>query len=130
MDNIVDIRTRIKQRRQGRQIRQHQEKIRSLQRVLQCASCHLKCAMCGRHISQAADDSGLEPGPLGYVFCKSCKGEFEDFLAITGGDKEPEVFWHNRAWQEMWSAWMDYQQAIHRFMHSPEFKLLLSEIET
>jgi hypothetical protein len=30
---------------------------------------------------------------------------------------------------DMWSSWLDYQQAIQKFMHSPEFKLLLSEIE-
>lgn len=129
MDNVVDIQARISQRRQGRQVRQYREKILALQKVLQCASCHFKCAMCGHHLNETADGSSIEPGPLGYVFCKSCKGEFEDFLAITSGDKNPEVFWHNKAWLEMWSAWLDYQQAIQQFMRSAEFKLLLSEIE-
>lgn len=130
MDNVVDIKERITQRHKGRQMMLYRDKIRSLQKVLQCASCHLKCAMCGHHLHDSGEGADPDPGPLGYVFCKSCKGEFEDFLAITSGDKEAEVFWHNKAWQEMWSAWLDYQQAIQRFMRSPEFKLLLSEIKT
>lgn len=130
MDNVVDIQDRINRRRQGRQVRKYREKIQALQKVLQCSSCRFKCSMCGHHLSEASGGAGLETGPSGFVLCKSCKGEFEDFLAITSGHKQAEVFWHNKHWQEMWSAWVDYQQAIHRFMHSPEFKLLLSKIET
>jgi hypothetical protein len=83
--------------------------------------------MCGHHLDHDSDSYKAEPGPLGYVFCESCRGEFEDFLAITSGEKKAEVFWQNKAWLDMWSTWLEYQQAIQRFMRSPEFKLLLSE---
>lgn len=130
MDNVVDIQERIHRRRHGRQLEQHRAKIQALQKVLQCSCCHFKCAMCGHQLNPDATSSTPEPGPLGYVFCESCRGEFEDFLAISSGKKQADVFWHNKAWLEMWSSWLSHQQAIQRFMHSPEFKLLLSELKT
>ena len=30
----------------------------------------------------------------------------------------------------MWSAWLSYQQAIDDFMDSPEFNVLLEELDT
>ncbi|MCF8062929.1 MAG: hypothetical protein K9M82_10470 [Deltaproteobacteria bacterium] len=129
MDKVIDIREQIDRRRQGRQVEKHREKVRALQKVLQCTSCQFKCAMCGHHLSEASNDAELKSGPLGYVFCDSCRGEFEDFLGISSGEKDAELFWHNKAWLEMWAAWVDYQQAIHRFMQSPEFKLLLSKTD-
>ena len=126
MDKVIDIQERLDRQRQGRQVREHRNKIQALQRVLQCTSCQFRCAVCGHHLNEAPD----APGPLGYVFCDSCRGEFEAFLEISSGESSPDVFWHNEAWLEMWSAWLDYQQAIHRFMHSREFmKLVLPKAE-
>ena len=127
MDNVVDIKDKLTRRKHGRQIERYRAKIQALQQVLQCSSCHFKCAMCGHHMDHHS--APAEPGPMGYAFCESCRGEFEDFLAITSGEKKADVFWHNKAWLDMWSAWLEYQQSIQRFMRSPEFKLLLSEIE-
>ncbi len=129
MDKVVDIQEKINRRIQGRQVREYREKVRALQKGLQCFSCRFKCAMCGHHINESQEEANLKPGPLGYVFCESCRGEFEDYLGICSGEKPAEVFWHNKAWVDMWAAWLDYQQAIHRFMQSPEFKRLLSEFE-
>ncbi len=129
MDNVIDIQTRIDRLRQGQQMERHREKIRALQKVLHCSSCHLKCAMCGHPLSGPPETRGGETTPPGYAFCDGCKGEFEDFMSISSGGKGAEVFWHTTAWMEMWSAWLDFQQAIQRFKRSPEYTLLLSEIE-
>ncbi len=129
MDKVVDIEERLSRRRQGRQLEQYRAKIQSLQKVFHCTSCRFRCAMCGHHVGTEADSTPPEPGPLGYVFCEGCRNEFEDFLAISSGEKQAEVFWHNKAWLDMWSAWLNYQQAVSRFMHSPEFKILLSELQ-
>ncbi len=129
MNKVVDIQERIHRERQVRQVRRFRDKARALQKALQCFSCRFKCAMCGHHLNGTPSDPELRTGALGYVFCDSCRGEFEDYLGICSGEKEAEVFWHNQAWVDMWSAWLDYQQAIHRFMESPEFERLLSELE-
>ena len=129
MDKVVDIREQIDRREQGRQVEKYREKVRTILKVLQCTSCQFKCAMCGNHLSEAPSETEATSGPLGFVFCDGCRGEFEDYLGISSGEKKAEVFWHNKAWLEMWSAWVDYQQAIHRFMHSSEFKLLLTETD-
>jgi hypothetical protein len=61
--------------------------------------------------------------------CKDCGAEFEEFLAISGGEKKPELFWHNQEWLNIWSAWLNYRKAITAFIASPEFKVLLDEID-
>jgi transcription elongation factor Elf1 len=129
MDKVVDIREKIDRREQGRQLEKYRDQVRAILKVLQCTSCQFKCAMCGHHLSEAPGETERTSGPLGFVFCDGCREEFEAYLDISSGEKEAEVFWHNEAWLEMWSAWVDYQQAIHRFMHSSEFKLLLSETD-
>ena len=61
--------------------------------------------------------------------CLNCGQEFEDFLAIAKGEKRPDIFWHNKEWLTMWSAWLDYRESIGDFVDSAEFKRILEEID-
>ena len=74
--------------------------------------------------SHDTDSSGQE-----YTFCDNCREEFEDFISSSKGKKHHRVFWHNKEWKEMWSAWLNYKQAIADFINSREFKLLLEELD-
>lgn len=120
MDKIVNIRDRIESQRQKKQIEQNRQKIDAIQKVIQCSLCHFRCAMCGLHIK--ATDFPPHSSP-GYAFCEQCRGEYEAFLAISKGEHS-DVFWHNKEWVNMWSAWIKYRQAMTSFINSPEFKLL------
>ena len=129
MKKIVDLQERIEGKKQKRKKELYQEKMETIQRVTQCSSCHFRCAMCGQYLNEtdpacSADSSGFE-----YTFCDSCRGEFEDFMSVSRGEKHSGIFWHNREWEKMWLAWLDYQHAIAGFMDSPEFDLLLEELD-
>lgn len=125
MKKIIDLEERIENKKQKERLEQYRGRIETVQKILQCSSCHLKCAMCGIQI----EGSGCHDlGHPGLQFCGCCKEEFEEFLAIKNGQKEPDLFWHNREWKEMWSAWLDYRKAMSAFLGSTEFKLLLEEL--
>ena len=61
--------------------------------------------------------------------CESCRTEYNDFLEISKGDKDPDIFWHNEEWVGLWAAWLDYHKAIEKFRTSKEFKQLINESE-
>lgn len=130
MNKIVSIEKRLADKRQKQQLEEHQEKIGAIQKLIQCSSCHFRCALCGQHPSES-DCSTESPSSssFGFVFCDDCGADFEEFLAITRGEKSPEVAWHNEEWVKMWSAWLDYRQTINGFVSSPEFKSLLNGLK-
>ncbi len=129
MDKIVNIRQRIEDRKQRERREQQLEKMETIQKVAQCTACHFRCAMCGVHLTAADTPCQASSSPDGLMFCESCGQEFDDFMAISKGEKRPEVFWHNAEWFNMWSAWLDYRESISDFVNSAEFKCILEEID-
>ena len=101
------------------------------QRAVQCSSCHLKCAMCGSHLED--DDSSDCPpvsSSVNFNLCETCNSEFDDYLKMVSSQKSSGIFWHNEEWLELWSAWLDYQEAIGAFRNSKEFRQLFKESES
>ena len=127
MDKVVNIEKRLASRKQERELEEQRGKIGAIQKLIQCSSCHFRCALCGQHLSESdCSGKGLSSA-FGFAFCDGCGAEFEEFLAVSRGKKSPEVSWHNKEWVKMWSAWLDYRQSINGFVGSPEFKSLLDE---
>jgi transcription elongation factor Elf1 len=129
MDKIVNIRQRIEDKKQRERREQHREKMETIQKVVQCTACHFRCAMCGIHLTAADTPEQPPSSPDGLMFCENCGQEFEDFLAVAKGEKRPDVFYHNKEWLTMWSAWLDYRESISDFVESAEFKRILEEID-
>lgn len=127
MKKIINLEERIENRKQREKLERYRGKAETVQKILQCSSCNLKCAMCGIQIEDF--HSGCcAAGPQGLRFCECCREEFEEFLAVKNGKKTPDLFWHNNEWKEMWSAWLDYRKALTAFLRSAEFKLLMEEL--
>lgn len=127
MDKIVNIEERLASRKQERELEERRGRIGAIQRLIQCSSCHFRCTLCGQHVSESGCSTEGSSPAFGFVFCDGCGAEFEEFLAVSRGEKSPEVSWHNKQWVKMWSTWLDYRQSINGFVGSPEFKSLLDE---
>ncbi|MFH1351575.1 MAG: hypothetical protein ABII26_11680 [Pseudomonadota bacterium] len=123
MDKIVNIQERLERNKHKRLLERDRGKIEAIQKVIQCSSCHFRCAMCGLYIKESESSSHTNH-IQGYAFCESCGGEFEDFLTVSRGE-HPDLLWHNKEWVKMWSAWLNYRKAIDDFINSAEFKRLL-----
>ena len=129
MDKIVNIEKRLEKKKRKEHLERYRNKIRSLQRSIQCSSCHLRCAMCGFHIeAKAASDQNFKLSH-GFALCEDCRVEFEDFISLSRDGVSSELFWHNTEWREMWSAWLRYRDALKAFIASPEFNLMLDELD-
>ena len=130
MEKVVNIKERIESKNQKKQLAKYRGKIESIQKLIQCSSCHFRCAMCGQHRGDEDSAFSAPSSPSGLKFCEDCQGEFEEFLSISSRGKRPKVFWHNKEWVHMWSAWLNYRRAMNGFLNSSEFKLLLEEFDT
>ena len=129
MEKVVDLEERIESRKSKERLEHFRGKMETVQKILQCSSCHLKCAMCSTLLEGRDTSTASHPAHLGLRFCGSCREEFEEFLAITESEAQPTLFWHNEEWKAMWSAWLNYRRTIAAFLRSSEFKLLLEELE-
>ena len=105
-------------------------KILSVKNVMQCSQCAFKCEKCGMHIdpddrSHLARDHTILP----YRFCENCREEYIEFIQRLKGGGNPEYYWHNHDWIELWRRWIDYQSALDKYIKSQEFLQLLHELQ-
>ena len=129
MNKVLNITNRLEDKKRKIQAENHRDKMETLQRIVQCSSCHFKCAMCGYHLNTEDESPAAPSSPPGSYLCESCRAEFKEFLEIKRGKKEADIFWHNKEWMQLWSAWFHFQQAIKDFKDSIEFEQLIEELE-
>lgn len=122
MEKVLNITARLENRKRKEQVEAYRDRFEAVQRVLQCSACQYKCAMCNRHIDRSDPSNPPPSSPTEVSLCESCRSEFEAFKKISQeGPAEPDVFWHNRAWIELWACWVNYQQSINKFRNSFDF---------
>jgi predicted amidophosphoribosyltransferase len=107
------------------------QKVLAVQKVLQCTQCLFKCEKCGRQISHNYRDGEKQNKNLSvpYRFCGSCKEEYIDYINQHKGKGDPDSYWHNKSWLDLWKKWIDYQGAIDSYLKSKEFLQLLQELK-
>ena len=108
----------------------HKQKILAVQKVFHCTHCASKCAKCGTQITMdqryKEKDFKLR---VPYRFCESCSEEYINYIEYLQGGRDPEYYWQNEAWLNLWKKWIDYQSAIDRYIKSKEFIQLLHELK-
>ena len=130
MDKIVSLSDRLESKRHKKQIARYRGKIETIKKIIQCGSCQIRCAMCGLYLKEEEPTREIPHASLDLMLCASCRSEFDDFLSVSRERQQSEVFWHNKEWVKMWSAWINYRKAMTAFVGSPEYKLLMEEIKT
>ena len=130
MSNIVDMRERIAAKEQKEQLEKYRGRVETIQKMIQCSSCSFRCAMCGQQAKGCETAKSRPSDTLGLPLCEDCGEDFREFLSITRGKKAPTLFWHNKEWQGVWSALLDYRKAISAFVASREFNLLMEELNS
>jgi hypothetical protein len=131
MDKILHITDRLESKKKKQQVETYRKRIDALRAIMQCSSCCFKCAMCGHQMgaNSACGSAPVSSSQPDAHLCESCRIEFNDYIDMVNGKKEAEVFWHNREWLNLWSAWVAYQESIREFRNSPECKRLNTEKE-
>ncbi len=133
MDKVVSISDRREGKKRKEQAQAHKHRIETIQRVVHCSLCKLKCAMCGEHLGDAPG-LGLScppsPSPPDLNLCPSCQAEFEAFMKVSKEKEVSDLSWHNSEWAKLWSAWLDYHKAIGDYRASEEFKELSTDLDS
>ncbi len=129
MTKIVEITHRLEIEKRKKQAKLYGEKIRAIQRIVRCGSCHLKCSMCGRYLREEELGVSECSRELEIALCPTCRGEFEDFKRISQNPGEPHLFWQKKAWLRVWQSWISFQKALKEFRESEEFKVLITEFD-
>lgn len=64
-----------------------------------------------------------------YRFCGACAEEYIDYIERLKGEGDPNCYWRNEAWLEIWTAWIHYRAAMDRHFKSKEFLQLIKELK-
>ena len=131
MNNILNITEHLQEKKRRKREEICRDRLETVRRVVQCAACPFKCAMCGQHLQD--DDlpcPAISP-QSGHPLCESCHAEYQDFLRESRGGKEADdIVWHNQEWVALWAAWLEFQRALQAFSHSHEFKQINGKPDT
>jgi hypothetical protein len=106
------------------------QKIQSVRKTLQCTQCAFKCERCGIHIDPASHyPEDQRHSTIPYRFCESCSEEYNAYIQHLKGDGDPDAYWHNEAWLDLWRCWINYQSALDGYLKSKEFLQLMQELK-
>lgn len=103
------------------------QKIMAVRKVFQCTHCASKCERCGIALAMEPENRDGHP-KTPYHFCNSCAEEYIDYVNRLQGKGDPEAYWHNSHWLNVWQAWIAYQGAVDQYLRSKEFRRLLDEL--
>jgi hypothetical protein len=127
---VISISSKRKKQQSRQALFARRRKAAAVRKIMQCSRCALRCEKCGAHMEprrrQAADPSEAR---LPYRFCSSCEEEYRDFIERLKGRGDPDCYWRNELWLDIWKKWIDYQGAVDSYLKSKEFIQLLQELE-
>jgi len=131
MANIISLDDRLQLDKEKKATLIKKRKISAVQKVFQCTRCAFKCEKCGTQISLAQPSKEREKRKISvpYRFCESCLEEYIDYSERPKGGGDPDCYWRNEAWLEVWKRWIDCQKIIDRYLKSKEFLQLLQEFK-
>ncbi len=129
MNKVYNISHRLEGKKQKQQVEAFRNRSETVQRIVQCASCHYRCTMCGCYLRGADLSCPPASSDLDFILCEICRAEFEDFAREVSGKEGSGIFWHNKEWIKVWSAWLNYQQTIKDFRNSSEFKQMTKKLD-
>ena len=131
MADIIPLKNKLQHTKEKEAEIIRKRKILAVQKIFQCTHCMFKCEKCGTQIS-TEDKSGINKKKelrIPYRFCESCTEEYTDYIKSLQGKGDPQYYWHNEEWLELWRKWIDYQGVMDRYLKSKEFKRLLQELK-
>lgn len=127
--SICDRRDRTKQEKDALLDRRKQRAVDHLFRRSCCAGA---CEKCGLPLSGGCSGDGCGKARdhrIPYQFCDDCREEFIDYIERLKGRGDPDCYWRNEAWLEVWSTWINHRAALDRHARSKEFARLLQEVK-
>ena len=130
MANVISLDKKLKIAQAEKAALIRKRKIQAVQKVFQCTHCAFKCEKCGTQMDhEVHEGSGGHNPRVPYRFCIGCAEEYIDYIERLKNRGDPDCYWHNDAWMDLWKAWIDYQSCLDRYLKSKEFGQLMQELK-
>jgi hypothetical protein len=127
MANIIDLAEKKKLEQARRLSQDRSRRMNLVLQVFQCSKCALKCTKCGGQLEARTTEPQSPSTP--YRLCESCFEEYEEFLERLHSRGNPEFYFYNQEWMDVWKAWMNYQDALNRYGLSEGFQKLVEDMK-
>ncbi len=131
MAEIISFNEKLLDARDRERDRIRKRKIQAVRKVYRGNRGALRCERCAQPLSP--DGSGEENPEMNlrvpYNFCETCTEEYIDFVDRLKGGGDPDCYWRNDIWLEIWKRWIDFQGAVDRYIKTKEFVQLLEELK-
>lgn len=125
MNKVIPLNDKIKLNAAQKAEQLRKRKVRAVYKVFQCTQCSSKCERCGAAVAVSVQKT---ESPAPYHFCAGCAEEYADYIRKLQGQDNPEAFWHNHQWLNVWQTWIAYQGAVDQYLKSKEFRRLLDDL--
>jgi hypothetical protein len=130
--DIISICDKLDRARLEENARFDKRKRQAVEHLFQRSCCSVECEKCGRPVTSGCQQGGCETKRnhrVPYHFCDACTEEFIDYIERLKGRGDPDCYWRNEAWLEVWSTWINHRAALDRHARSKEFTRLLQEVK-
>ena len=132
MADIISICDKLDRAKFEKDVTLGRRKQRAIEHLFQRSCCAVDCEKCGLPVTRAcpkdAGDTNRDHR-VPYQFCDDCTEEFIDYIERLKGRGDPDCYWRNEAWLEVWSTWINHRAALDRHARSKEFARLLKEVK-
>jgi hypothetical protein len=131
MADIISIDDKIALSKEKKDAMIRKRKIQAVRKIFQCTQCAYKCEKCGAQLDSPAGQTreGGRQSRLPYRLCEECAEEYTDYIEHHKGGGDPDCYWRNEDWMELWRSWIAYQGTLDRYMKSKEFLMLIQELK-
>ena len=130
--DIISICDKLDRAKFEKDARLDRRKQRAIKHLFQRSCCAVDCEKCGLPVRKACvqeDGGNTQNHRVPYQFCEDCTEEFIDYIERLKGRGNPDCYWRNEAWLEVWSTWINHRAALDRHARSKEFARLLQEVK-
>jgi hypothetical protein len=129
MADIISLNVKLQDVKEKKEALTRKRKLAAIRSVFQDVRRTFRCEKCYRQVeSDPPQDDELRNMRVPYRFCGSCTDEYIDYIERLKGKGDPDCYWHNDAWLDLWHNWIDYQGSLDYYLKTKEFKQLLQEL--
>lgn len=121
MANIISLNEKLKDVRQKKEGSLKRRKLSALETFF-CGQ-RQTCERCYREIVSRRHNLRVP-----YIFCDICAEEYVSYIDRLQGKEDPELYWQNDIWMDVWKRWIDFRGAVDYYIQSKEFVQLRDEL--